>query len=295
MSNTWRQVSSRIAKTAVEDIEAIYLTHGALAVTASAAEKSEEIFDHLDHQFRLWRFVEVAALYPYEVDLASLLIDLTLAGVEAENLQVIEIADQDWVLNWQRALTPLAFGHGLYICPIDTPQPSDARIVVRLEPGMAFGTGTHPTTAMCLKWIAARAWDETKIALDYGCGSGILALAMAKAGAKTVYGCDIDHTALEVARENQRINLQDNIFWSLNCDLPQLSAEVLIANILLEPLIGEKAAMLQRMMPGAEIVMSGILVSQAERLINAFSPHFELAVIATDEQWALVAGTKTGE
>lgn len=288
----WREICVRVAKAQVERVEDILQSNGAVAVTISSAEKSEEIFDVLDNEFRLWRYVEVVGLFDEDFEYDGVLITLAAEGLAQSSVSVRELAEQDWVLRWQNEQRPLWFGNGLYLCPPNSQAPTDAKYIIELEPGMAFGTGTHATTAMCLQWIAAQSWNGTEIAIDFGCGSAVLAIAMAKCGAKSVYGCDIDPTAIDVSKQNIKINRTRNVSVSENTELPALKANVLVANILLEPLISEKPAILARTTAGARIVLSGILTPQVTQLIAAFEPEFELALVNSQEDWALVAGTK---
>ena len=288
----WREISVRVAREKVADIESIFEDNAALAVTVSSAEQTQEIFDLLDQQYRLWRFVEVTGLFAAEEDHKAVVETLAATGVAKAEIETKLIADQDWVLRWQQDQRPLDFGHGLFICAPQLNVPPAAKTVVTLEPGMAFGTGTHPTTAMCLSWIAARPWDAGMRVLDFGCGSGVLAIAASKCGAGRVWGCDIDPQALEVARANAGLNQTTHIPFYLNNDLPDIEADVLIANILLEPLISEKSTIHKHLKTGGVVVLSGILSDQTERLKSAFAPEFALEVICTEQDWALMFGQK---
>ncbi|MGR8949944.1 MAG: 50S ribosomal protein L11 methyltransferase [Gammaproteobacteria bacterium] len=288
----WQEISARLDRELVEQVEDIYTAYGAAAITTSSAEQAEEIFDLLDNEFRLWRFVEIVGLFPIEMDPAAILLELNLAGIEKQNLIVSEVKDQDWVLRWQQEQKPQDFGHGLVVSPPDLAASLSSPRILILEPGRAFGTGTHPTTKMCLRWIAAREWKKNEVAVDLGCGSGILAMAMAKCGAGEIFACDIDPLALQVAGENVVKNSINNITVLLNEQLTVVNADVVVANILLEPLITEKPFIEKLMRTGAELVMTGILKQQASNLIAAFAPHFQLEVTCTDEEWALVTGIR---
>ena len=288
----WREISARVAKAEVDKIEKLFEDHAALAVTVSSAEHTQEIFDLLDQQYRLWRFVEVTGLFNASDKHEPVLVALVDAGLAEEDIEVSELADQDWVLRWQQAQQPLDFGHGLFICPPNVAPPPAADYIVLLEPGMAFGTGTHPTTAMCLKWIAARPWDGDIQMIDFGCGSGVLAIAASKCGAGKVCGCDIDAQALDVACANAALNGCIDIPFYLNNELPSGEADVLIANILLEPLISEKQKIMKHLKTGGVLVLSGILIDQTERLKSAFAPEFALELSCTEQDWALMVGEK---
>ncbi len=292
----WQEISTRVEKNLVDRIEDIYAAHDAAAISVSAAQTTEEIFDLLDNEFRLWRHVEVVGLFDAQQDVSTILLALSIVeGVAQKNIECREIEDQDWVSRWQHQQKPLDFGHGLVICPpsLAASVPSSRQIL--LEPGMAFGTGTHPTTKMCLQWIAARNWSQQETALDLGCGSGVLAMAMSKCGAGRVHACDIDPQALVVAEANVRKNAITNIDIALNADLSLEKADVVVANILLEPLIAEKSLIEKTMAAGAELVMTGILADQAETLVAAFEAEFALKIVSTEQDWALVAGRKRGK
>ena len=293
----WREISVRVASAEADTVESIFTTCGALAVTVSSAEQTQEIFDLLDREYRLWRFVQVTGLFSEDVDCESILVALNDNGVSDEFVEVDELEDQDWVLRWQQAQKPLDFGHGLFICPPDVTPPADAERIIVLEPGMAFGTGTHPTTRMCLRWIAAKHWHDDSKAIDFGCGSGVLAIAMARCGAGNIVGCDIDPQAIEVARANASLNQVGQIKFCENDalppnPLPSDKVNAIIANILLEPLIKEKPHLDKHLQTGGELVLSGILDNQADRLIAEFAPEFALEVTSVEEGWALVVGTK---
>ena len=290
--SAWREICVRATRSEVAQIESILEDHQAVAVTESAAEQTEEIFDLLDQQHRLWRSVRITGLFPAEVETQAVLSDLMAAGVASSDIELSAVADQDWVLHWQQAQRPLDFGQGLFICPPDEEPPAEATRVVLLAPGMAFGTGTHPTTAMCLRWIAARDWHADHSMLDFGCGSGVLAIATAKCGVNEILACDIDVSALAVARANAELNKVEQLQLCVNADLPNRQVDVIIANILLEPLIAEKAVIASHLKTGGELVLSGILSEQTARLIAAFAPEFTLEVSSTQDDWALLTGKK---
>ncbi|MEM7467757.1 MAG: 50S ribosomal protein L11 methyltransferase [Pseudomonadota bacterium] len=289
---SWREISVRVEKDSVDEIEEILSAYGAEVVNIASAEQTEEIFDLLDKELRLWRYVEISGLFPNDSNPDPLLLALTTADIAQEDISVSSVENQDWVANWQRDLKPTNFGNGLFVCPPDIAPPSEATRIVQLVPGMAFGSGSHPTTAMCLRWIGARDWASVNSAVDFGCGSGILAIAMALCGAKEVYACDIDPDALNVAAENIAQNELDNVFVSSNEALSDAPKKMLVANILLEPLIAEKNKIAQQLAPGGVLAMSGILKDQSERLIEAYSENFSLTVAAVEEEWALVTGNR---
>jgi len=159
-----------------------------------------------------------------------------------------------------------------------------------MDPGQAFGTGTHPTTRLCLAWLGMIDLQD-KVVLDYGTGSGILAIAAAKKGANPVYGVDIDPIAVRVAKDNSAINQVKSSFF-LPQDLPMLHADIIVANILAKPLV-ELAPLFSRLsMPGTKLALSGILTWQAEEVIKGFAPFFTMQTAAAEDGWVLITGTR---
>ena len=176
--------------------------------------------------------------------------------------------DADWEHAWRRQAEPREFGAGLWVVPTDAPRPPDARAVVRLDPGLAFGTGAHPTTALCLAWLAACA-PVGRTVIDYGCGSGILAVAAAVLGASTVYAWDHDPQALDATRANADVN--------------GVGARLRIA-----------ADPPPAVRPGGSIALSGILPEQAPALAARYAGDFDMHPPRERDGWVLLAGTRRG-
>ena len=207
-------------------------------------------------------------------------------GISAPSFSSAEFADQDWVRATQAQFQPVAIGQRLWIGP-NWHQPPHDRIAIRIDPGLAFGTGTHPTTRLVLAWLE-RAIRGGERVLDYGCGSGILAIAAAKLGAAHVDGVDVDPQAVETAAANARAN-----GIVLNAALPDALAaadyDLVVSNILAQPLI-VLAPLLAGRAP--RVVLSGILDEQAEEVMHAYRPWFEMKVGGTDENWVLLEGKR---
>lgn len=204
---------------------------------------------------------------------------------------VQELPDQDWVRLTQAQFAPVAIRPDFWIVPTWHAPPSAARRMIRLDPGLAFGTGTHPTTAMCLRWIVdqgdARALGRV---LDYGCGSGILAIAAALVGAQSVDAVDIDPAAVESARANALAN-----GVAIACALPDAATgpyQTVLANILATPLKVLAPLLHAQMAPQADLVLAGILERQADELIAAYAPYVRLHVADTCEGWVLMTGRR---
>lgn len=200
-----------------------------------------------------------------------------------------ELPDQDWERAWMDDFKPQRFGQRLWICPSwHTPPESDAVNLI-LDPGLAFGTGTHPTTALCLTWL-----DQADLAgktmIDFGCGSGILALAAIKLGAMKVYAVDIDQQALQATENNAKTNdiSQEQLIISNPEQLNQC-CDVLMANILLSPLLALKQNFHQLLKPKGQLIVSGLLYEQVDGLIQAYQGLFKHERTEKNEDWALVA------
>lgn len=213
------------------------------------------------------------------------------AGLQLEALRAL--ADQDWVRLTQSQFEPVAITDAFWIVPSWHTVPAAAVQTIRLDPGLAFGTGTHPTTRMCLRWIARHAptaaarWTRV---LDYGCGSGVLAIGAALHGAQAIDAVDIDPAAVEAARANARANGVE-----LRCGAPELAHDtygLVLANILATPLRVLAPLLCQRVAPGGDLVLAGILERQAAELQQAYAPWLELSVDDRDDGWILMTARR---
>lgn len=201
-----------------------------------------------------------------------------------------EIADDDWVRRTQSQFAPLAIGNRIWIVPSWHQPPDNASAVVRLDPGMAFGTGSHPTTRLALEFLA-RAIRGGERVLDYGCGSGILAIAAAKLGAGRSDGVDLDPQALQATANNARANDVAAAAWSPET-LPGGEYDVIVANILSNPLILLEPLISARARIGGTVALSGILEAQAAEVIAAYAPRVELSVRDREGGWILLEGKR---
>jgi len=215
---------------------------------------------------------------------------------DCEALGIQEVPEQDWVRLTQSQFAPVDITPDFWIVPTWHEPPEQARVVIRLDPGLAFGTGTHPTTRMCLRWIADRgsaAGSSAQLSLgrvlDYGCGSGILAIGAAKFGAKDVDAVDIDSAAVDSARLNAQAN-----DVNLNVGLPDLAQGVylvVLANILASPLKVLAPLLCSHVASGGALVLAGILERQAEELRAAYAPYCNLSVTDCEDGWILMTAT----
>ena len=199
---------------------------------------------------------------------------------------IVQVPDQDWVRLTQSQFVPVEITPDFWIVPTWHEAPVQAKTIIRLDPGLAFGTGTHPTTRMCLRWIARHAGGAPGRVLDYGCGSGILAIAAAKHGAVAIDAVDIDEAAVESTQLNAHANQV-----TLNAGLPgQVEGQyrTVFANILATPLKVLAPLLCARVAPGGSLVLAGILARQAGELIQAYAPYCRLAVADTEDGWILM-------
>lgn len=290
----WWQITVQCTAHELEDTEEALLKAGALSITIGDAQ-DEPIYEPLPGDTPLWSHSTVTGLFDqsstpeqlYDV-LAKLLPQHILRTLRNEPLQ-----DQVWERVFLDQYHPLKFGHNLWICPSwhEPPEPQACNII--LDPGIAFGTGSHPTTALCLEYLDQYPPLNQSV-LDYGCGSGILAIAACKLGAKKLTCIDIDPQALEATRNNA---LRNNIPpQDLNISLPpRLSPEpvdYLMANILSGPLVELEARFASHTHKGSRLLLSGILTEQVETVIQTYEQHFALDAVKIKGDWCRVTGIR---
>jgi ribosomal protein L11 methyltransferase len=295
----WLELSLTLPAAHQPACEAALEELGALSVTLqdADAETPDEraIFEPGVDQTPLWNRVVLTALFENDADRAAIADALCrdLPDLQPAQLDFREVADQDWERAWMDQFKPMRFGRRLWIVPWndETFDEPDA-IVVRLDPGLAFGTGTHPTTALCLEWLDGLDL-EGKTVIDYGCGSGVLAIAALKLGAAHAIGVDNDPQALTATRDNaQRNGVDARLATHLPDETPATPADVFVANILAAPLaeLAERFADLAK--PAAPFALSGILDGQQDELLQRYAPWFEDLRIATREDWVRIEGRR---
>jgi ribosomal protein L11 methyltransferase len=238
---------------------------------------------------RAWSHNWVVALLSGEADVKAM---LAAAGIPLDVAHSVEaVPEQDWVRATQSQFDPIRIADGLWIVPSWHAPPDPAALCIQLDPGLAFGTGSHPTTRLCLRWLHARIQGGESV-LDYGCGSGILAIAAAKCGARPVLGVDIDPQAVSAARDNAARNDVAADF-GLPDSLPDpYQADILVANILTNPLKALAPLLADRVKSGGRLALSGILESQAAEILDRYGPAFDMSVWAVEEGWCLLTGTR---
>lgn len=240
----------------------------------------------------LWAATNVIALYDAETNPDDIIAALRqkLDPAELPQYRVEAVEDKDWVREWMDSFHPLCFGDRLWICPSWLSPPDAHAVNIMLDPGLAFGTGTHPTTALCLNWLD-KFNLEGKYVIDYGCGSGILAIAAALLGAKKVIGVDTDPQALESTQANAARN-GVNIATYLPSDCPLDPSDLVLANILAGPLQSLSPQLAQLTKIGGTIVLSGILNSQAETVRQHYQPWFNMSKTTHKDEWVRLSGVR---
>ncbi len=241
----------------------------------------------------LWARSRVLALFGKDADLAVIAARAAAAaGLEAvPAFEITEVAEQNWVQLTQSQFEPIRINERLWIVPSWHTAPDPAAINLVLDPGMAFGTGSHPTTRLCLEWLCEAVRADAQV-LDYGCGSGILAIAAARLGAAGVVGVDIDDNALAAAADNAARNgvALELVHSSRSIDR---QFDIVVANILANPLTVLAPLLAALTRPGGRLALSGILAAQVGQVQAAYRPAFELRVGAEREGWVLLVGEKT--
>ena len=273
-----------------EAVEDACFAAGALSVSYSD-QRDDPILEPAPGEFRLWPSTRLQAVFAAEAASPALLQELAAAlGVEPARFRLESLADRAWEREWLKDFHALRCGRRLWICPSHEQVDEPGAVVVRLDPGLAFGTGTHPTTRLCLEWLDSRATPGIHV-IDYGCGSGILAIAALKLGAASAAGHDIDPQALVASRDNAQTNgVADRLLLVEDADALQPGADLLIANILSGPLC-ELAPRFSRLLrAGGDLVLAGLLEAQVDEVIAAYAPWIDLSAWASHDGWVCLSG-----
>lgn len=282
------------AEAALEDLGALSIT----LLDADAETPDERaIFEPGVGETPLWKALVLAALFESDADRGVIVSALCESMPELSPEQIVfrEVADQDWERAWMDRFRPMRFGRRLWIYPWNIEPPAeDQSVIVRLDPGLAFGTGTHPTTALCLEWLDSLDLRGRTI-MDFGCGSGMLAIAALKLGAAHALGIDNDPQALTASHDNaQRNGVADRLALYAPDDLPKHElCDVLVANILAGPLHDLAPVFATFLKPGAPFALSGILAGQERELLQRYAANgFTGLRTAQREDWMRIEGTK---
>lgn len=293
----WQSVRLLVDSKQAELLSDALMEAGALSVSLEDADAGTAdetpLFGEPDYPTaELWPHSIARVLLDEHVDVGKTLADAAgAAGISAPTEYTVEtVAEQDWVRLTQSQFDPIPISSRLWIVPTWHAAPDSAAINLKLDPGLAFGTGSHPTTRLCLRWLDDHlAGGETL--LDYGCGSGILAIAAAKLGAGRVDGVDIDAQAVTASRDNAALNDVQACFC-LPGELTPGQYDVVVANILTNPLKSMAPLLAGRVRAGGQLVLSGILAEQADEVMTVYREWFVFGPPAVDEGWVRLAGVK---
>ncbi|MGW8367955.1 MAG: 50S ribosomal protein L11 methyltransferase [Gammaproteobacteria bacterium] len=279
----WQQLTLRLKADELARIEALLRLMGAESIAISD-DADTPIFEPAPGTTPLWPELTVRALFDAAIDLLAI---ARIIGLnESGSFQIEQITDRDWLESVRQTITPIRIGPRLRIVPAEDLEP--AADTLALHMGLAFGTGKHPTTRLCLEWLERHPPAALDVP-DYGAGTGILALAALKLGARRAYAVDTDLQALDAAQQNAELNGLGNELWIGAPDsLPAQTFDVILANILAEPLIELAASFAAYQPPGAPIALSGILVSQTDAVIDGYANSYEEFARRDSGGWSLV-------
>ncbi|PCH60299.1 MAG: 50S ribosomal protein L11 methyltransferase [SAR86 cluster bacterium] len=290
----WQQLTVQIDSSGAEPLEQFIFDHGALSVTYQDAE-DQPVFQQELGSTPLWDLAILSCLFDHEANLDSLLIALKQhpAVIPQSQIKMEVVEDKDWERCWMDDFKAMQYADNLWICPswLTPPDPSAVNII--LDPGLAFGSGSHETTSLCLQWLAQANLTDLHI-IDYGCGSGVLAIAAALLGAGQVTAVDNDPQAILATGDNR---LRNNISSAklkayLPPQTPSLQGDILVANILAAPLISLAPELAKLVKPQGTVVLSGILENQADEVIASYQEWFEMEAVVTNGDWIRLVGKK---
>jgi len=295
---SWTEIVIETARDAADALSDALLEAGALSVSVEDADvgtaAEQPLFGEpgMEPRQTAWERSRVVALLPAGADAGALAADAAAACGLAPDLpySLREVAEQDWVRLTQSQFDPIHIGKNIWVVPSWHQAPNPQALVLELDPGLAFGTGSHPTTRLCMEWLEAHA-PQGQSVLDYGCGSGILAIVAAKLGAASVAGVDIDPQAVEAARHNsERNGCAIDYFLPDQWAAGERRFDLVVANILSGPLQLLAPLLCRQLAPGGRLLLSGVLVEQAEQVIAAYAPFLPLTVAARLDGWVALAG-----
>lgn len=292
----WRQLTFAAPNALLSSIEELMWLNNAQAITLADAGDTP-ILEPAPNELPLWPDTLIVGLFTAEFDPDLLLEQLTTLPGQTTLYQDEWLVDREWSREWMQYYQPLEFSR-LRISPTEWPETfADSKPTLYLDPGLAFGAGTHPTTKLCLEWLSELDFNH-KLVVDYGCGSGILALAAAKLGATEVIGIDHDPQAVTATHANAAKNSLDNHVhaYDTQTPVPQLSdgqqANVLVANILAKPLIELVDTFANLLAPGGQIALAGLLEDQADAVLESYREQFDIKTNVKEGDWQLLTGTR---
>ncbi|MCG8394244.1 MAG: 50S ribosomal protein L11 methyltransferase [Pseudomonadales bacterium] len=288
----WLQLHLATTEQNADAFQAALENLGACAVTLTDGA-DQPVFEPPPGTRPLWQNTVVSALFEADRTPDEIVAALRKQGLEAQAHHHETLEDQAWERAWMDDFAPMRFGERLWIVPSWSEAPDPQAVNLQLDPGLAFGTGTHETTALCLEWLD-RADLAGKTVLDFGCGSGVLAIAALLLGADSATGTDIDPQALTASMDNARNNgVVDNLHLYLPEKMPaDFGCDVLVANILAGPLVELAAQLASYCRPGATLALSGILAEQADSVREAYAPWFDLTPTTQQGDWVRIDGVR---
>jgi ribosomal protein L11 methyltransferase len=302
----WFEVTLQTSRTEAEVLEQWLFDAGALSVTlrdgCDDEDLSHAVLEPAPAEVRLWETVTLVGLFPRDTPLAklhdSLYLSAAVLGLAMPAFRITTLAEREWARAWMDDFHPMQFGEHFWICPTGQAPPDTSAINLRLDPGMAFGTGTHATTAQCLAFLGAmtarslRPLQGCRV-IDYGCGSGVLAIAALLLGADSAWAVDIDPQALTATHDNA---VQNGVIDRLKTGQPDLVdgivVELVLANILFKPLMDLTDSLARATCKGGRLVVSGILEEQMEPLRLRYNEHFEFETGQARDGWALMTAIR---
>ncbi|MFQ5982579.1 MAG: 50S ribosomal protein L11 methyltransferase [Woeseiaceae bacterium] len=293
----WRQFIMDLGSLNAHRVEQIFSRHGAQAVMLSDAG-NDAVLEPAPGETPLWPESRITGLFSDGADLDSLQAELLdvfdLGSLPAHNIE--ELSDRPWEREWLKDFRPMSFGDRLWVSPGAFEVDAADAVVVRLDPGLAFGTGAHPTTALCLRWLDGLDIGG-KTVLDYGCGSGILGIAALLLGARSASALDNDVQAITATGENATRNgVANRLFVTQDVVELRGAFDIVVAHILAEPLVQHAREISDRVVPGGSLALSGILVEQAEEVMGAYRDRIDFGVATidqmTDQSWVRLVGKR---
>lgn len=289
----WLELNFIIEKTSAETLSALLLDYGAFAVTFKDAGNTP-ILEPALNTTPLWQQTQIVGLFPMGTATEQVMrhLEQHFYPRPLPPCHWHTLADQIWELTWMEHYKPLCFAQRLWICPSYCQAPPGAEIVVSLDPGLAFGSGTHATTRLCLEWLVEHLPHNAQV-LDFGCGCGVLAISAAKLGAQKIWAVDIDPQALMSTQDNaQRNGVASQLLLSPPAVIPPQTFDVIIANILASTLIDLSIDLAKYAKTGSHLVLSGILTSQTAAVMMAFQDWYDFKEPVMNQEWVLLWGIR---
>ena len=290
----FHQITVDVGRTDPTPHEDLLWSLGALSVTLEDAA-DDPVLEPRPGEMPLWPTVRIRALFEDGADPREVVAAHAAAFPGWPAAAAAAVADRAWEREWLKDFHPMRFGRRLWVCPGGQPAGDPDAIRIELDPGLAFGTGTHPTTAMCLEWLDGAALAGRRV-VDYGCGSGILSIAALKLGAARVHAVDLDPQAIVATRENAvRNGVADRLDVTTDPGLADAAADALVANILAGPLVELAPRFAAALRTDGDLALSGVLVGQSGSVTAAYRPWFDIALTATREDWGLIVGRRRAD